>query len=858
MALVGDMNYLTINGDTYEIADADARQDLALKAPIASPVFTGTPTAPTPGGSAGDTEIATVKYVQDAVSGSGSGSVTSVGISNASNGGLTVSGSPITSSGTITVGHSNVLTSAQTTQAVYPIKIDKNGHISDYGSAVTIPDVSGKVNKTGDTMSGNLTFADSKGVVLEVTGSSPLSVADRTVTFKSMGIDGSGSTAYSRFAFYISPTSEQQEIHLSGIHTPTGSSSQYNNYAASKKYVDDSIPSITLNSSATTSPSFYAPTDAGTNGYVLKSNGSGAPTWTSATLTDTKVTQTNDTTTSAVRPILLGYDVGANETTEKVYKAYSDLTYNPSTKALVLNGTINGYTLAAASAKAVDSSISASSSSTNLPTSAAVASFVEGKGYITGYTETDPVFTASAAYGISSSDITNWNNKLDTSYTGSSTSLSVGYVSNSGGTLNIVGLNSAGTVGTAINLTQSLRVASMGTSNKSFELTSSSSGLDMYINGSNTSTFAIDTSTSKVYIHNLNTPTSDYDAATKKYVDDSIPTVPTISLNGSSTTSASFYAPTTAGTSGQVLTSNGSGAPSWTSAELTDEKLKTNNLSTGTTVYLLGGAASITASTKYYLSGLRYNVDSSTQVATLSIGTGNNSPGTIKLGNSGTAGTSTEIVTSATAATTLTLPNASGTIALTSDIPTVPSNIVNTITTTAGAHTAITSQTGNVSFNVPTKTSHLTNDSGFVTTDEKVKQTPRNSTNGYRNVLLAYSLNNTETNEVLKATNMTYNDYGPELSLISSSDSTKEIDISGTSIQYKTGTYYASLDANTQTSNHIMNLPDKSGTIALTNDIPTRGTPTSGGTTLSVVNTGDMYTWNNKSQVQIVTWSEEE
>ena len=40
------------------------------------------------------------------------------------------------------------------------------------------------------------------------------------------------------------------------------------------------IPSITLNGSATTSPSFYAPTGAGTSGQYLKSNGSGAPTWT--------------------------------------------------------------------------------------------------------------------------------------------------------------------------------------------------------------------------------------------------------------------------------------------------------------------------------------------------------------------------------------------------------------------------------------------------------------------------------------------------------------------------------------------------------------------------------------------------
>lgn len=34
-------------------------------------------------------------------------------------------------------------------------------------------------------------------------------------------------------------------------------------------------------------------------------------------------------------------------------------------------------------------------------------------GFITGYTETDPVFTASDAYGISSTDISNWDNAYD-------------------------------------------------------------------------------------------------------------------------------------------------------------------------------------------------------------------------------------------------------------------------------------------------------------------------------------------------------------------------------------------------------------------------------------------------------------
>lgn len=68
--------------------------------------------------------------------GTGAGTVTSVGVSNATDGGLTVSGSPVTSAGTISVGHSNVLAAAVTASGVYPIKIDKNGHITEVGTAI--------------------------------------------------------------------------------------------------------------------------------------------------------------------------------------------------------------------------------------------------------------------------------------------------------------------------------------------------------------------------------------------------------------------------------------------------------------------------------------------------------------------------------------------------------------------------------------------------------------------------------------------------------------------------------------------------------------------------------------------------
>lgn len=72
------------------------------------------------------------------------------------------------------------------------------------------------------------------------------------------------------------------------------------------------VPTITLNGSATTSPSFYAPTGAGTSGYYLKSNGSGAPTWTSfpiiPTITDTySSTSSNGMSGKAVASALGSY-----------------------------------------------------------------------------------------------------------------------------------------------------------------------------------------------------------------------------------------------------------------------------------------------------------------------------------------------------------------------------------------------------------------------------------------------------------------------------------------------------------------------------------------------------------------------
>lgn len=128
---------LTVDGTTYDLKD-----NISGYATLASPAFTGTPTAPTATTGDSSTKIATTAFVQDAMSGAGAGTVMSVTAGSGLQVGSSGTGTSITNSGTI--NHLNSVT-AQTTQAVYPIKIDAQGHISAYGTAVTITDEKLKV-----------------------------------------------------------------------------------------------------------------------------------------------------------------------------------------------------------------------------------------------------------------------------------------------------------------------------------------------------------------------------------------------------------------------------------------------------------------------------------------------------------------------------------------------------------------------------------------------------------------------------------------------------------------------------------------------------------------------------------------
>lgn len=155
-------------------------------------------------------------------------------------------------------------------------------------------------------------------------------------------------------------------------------------------------------------------------------------------------------------------------------------------------------------------------------------------GFLTSYTETDPVFTASAAHGISASDITNWNGK--TSNTGTVTNVATGAGLTGGpvsttGTIkaNLNSETSLGTIGTTSDL-YAVGVDSNGKLAVNVDLSNYVpmwSG-NMFVNNDGATngflvedneTSLIQANSQGVQIHNVVTPTANTDVANKAYVD---------------------------------------------------------------------------------------------------------------------------------------------------------------------------------------------------------------------------------------------------------------------------------------------------------------------------------------------------
>lgn len=222
---------------------------------------------------------------------------------------------------------------------------------------------------------------------------------------------------------------------------------------------------------------------------------------------------------------------------------------------------------------------------------------------------------------------------------------------------------------------------------------------------------------------------------------------------------------------------------------------------------------------------------------------------------------------------------------------------VSTITTTAGAHTAISSKSGAVSFNVPTTAAHVgaaTSDHvhGNITNGGDITTTAPTIANGDQIVINDASASKITNGPTFDGSTTTkaltpkgtwetflksYTESDPVFSAsaaagITSSDITNwngKTSNTGTVTKVtagtglKIGTASSGGDITTSgTINHINSVTaqttqavypikiDAQGHISAYGTavtiVNTRGTAASGGTTLSVVNTGDMYTWNNK------------
>lgn len=163
--------------------------------------------------------------------------------------------------------------------------------------------------------------------------------------------------------------------------------------------------------------------------------------------------------------------------------------------------------------------------------------------------------------------------------------------------------------------------------------------------------------------------------------------------------------------------------------------------------------------------------------------------------------------------------NGTSAFATMADIGGLGGGTITGVKTTAGAHTTIDVSSGNASFNVPTKTSHLTNDSGFVTTDEKLKTTV--AFNGTYFPLFGAATSTAETKYY--SGNFRYSKTTSidslQLGQVSSSSTSKG------RLTLCSGPYYTYLDPplySTISANQTYTLPASTGTIALTSDIPTK------------------------------------
>lgn len=306
------------------------------------------------------------------------------------------------------------------------------------------------------------------------------------------------------------------------------------------------------------------------------------------------------------------------------------------------------------------------------------------------YDEADPVFTASAAYGITSSDISNWNSK--TSNTGTVTSVRVQASS---------------------PLQSSTSTAQSSTLNTTISFANQNKNL--VLAGPSTGNAAAPTFRALV--------AADIPDLSGTYLTSYTETDPTVPSWAKAETKPTYTASEVGALPSTTV------IPSKTSdltndsgfiTSYTDEKLKWTASTSSNTYYPLQSTSTATTSTANTLNSVSfyqyYNTAGGYRRLILGNSTAYTSTGgaygTIRLYGTGATyygdlNPGTVGANSLTANRTWTLPNATGTIALTSDIPSIPTSAASATTGITASTTAnTTSVSGSDSFSA-TVTSHV-------------------------------------------------------------------------------------------------------------------------------------------------------
>ena len=492
---------------------------------------------------------------------------------------IDTAGTGLSKSGT-TLNHSNSIT-AQTTSAVYPIKIDAQGHISEYDSAVTIPTNTNQLtNGAGFITSPNIPYCtcatDAATIAKVATVVSGTFTADNMVTGAQIIVKFTNSNSKSDATLKVGNTTVKTIKRYGTTSTSTSASTSWQAGSCilfiydgtywqmagwlNSTYSEASVAEITSSSSSTARlisgrransavKAFESITDVTMGGISVVNNrvaeipdNSDMIVSVIGTYSEDTVSYTADYTFEEIQSA-----IEEGLTVVCCYYEYYPDEYNYETEELgVYNAQRDLYYL---------ESYRVGEDVYDIYDGIVFTSVLPGSdGYIEGGSI---VFYTDDNIEHSYVSVNNTDTKLITNAVQSQTTnyLIMGSNTQEASTKRIdaTGLSYSNYTGT----TSAVGYATLTLGNSTAQGTSGNKQGIIELYGST------------AYKHILKgAPTAERiltlpDKTGTIALTSDIPTVPTITLNGSSTTSPSFYAPTTAGTSGYYLKSNGSGAPTW-------------------------------------------------------------------------------------------------------------------------------------------------------------------------------------------------------------------------------------------------------------------------------------------------------